>query len=116
LQSGRLKKLSEIRGQNNAKKGFDSPVNSPFEWQLAFCLQQNVLMGGGVQKVYEKINISDRIHGVCADLKIRFAGAYWKLHKYSSIFRNKHKVPPPTRALMTARARFTGVGMTIPKD
>jgi hypothetical protein len=50
LQSGRLKKLSEIRGQNNAKKGFDNPVDSPFEWQLAFCLQQNVLMGGGVQK------------------------------------------------------------------
>ena len=32
------------------KRGFDSPVDTPFGWQLAFCLQQNDLMGGGVGK------------------------------------------------------------------
>jgi len=42
--------LNAIEGQKNAKKGFDSPVDSPFELQLAFCLQQNLDKGGGVQK------------------------------------------------------------------
>jgi len=42
--------LNPIRGQNNAKKGFDRSVDRPVELQLAFCLQQNLDKGGGVQK------------------------------------------------------------------
>jgi hypothetical protein len=38
-QSGRLKKLNAIRGQKNAKRGFDRLVDKPVEWQFTLCLQ-----------------------------------------------------------------------------
>jgi hypothetical protein len=42
--------LNAIRGQKNAKKGFDRSVDRPVEWRFAFCLQQNLDKGVGVQK------------------------------------------------------------------
>jgi hypothetical protein len=38
----------------NAKKGFDRSVDRPVEWQLAFCLQQSVLMGGEGAKKFTR--------------------------------------------------------------
>jgi len=46
------KKLNAIRGQKNAKKGFDRSVDRSVELQLAVCLQQNLDKGGGCKKVY----------------------------------------------------------------
>jgi hypothetical protein len=42
--------MNVIRGQNNAKKGFDRSVDRSVELQLAVCLQQNLDKGGGGAK------------------------------------------------------------------
>jgi hypothetical protein len=44
------KKLIAIQGRKNAKEGFRPVGHRSVELQLAFCLQQNLDKGGGVQK------------------------------------------------------------------
>lgn len=39
--------MNAIRGQKNAKRGFDRSVDRPVEWRFAFCLQQNRRRGVG---------------------------------------------------------------------
>jgi len=46
--------LNAIRGQKNAKKGFNRSVDRPVELQLAFCLQQNLDKGGGGAKKFTR--------------------------------------------------------------
>jgi hypothetical protein len=51
------KKLNAIDSRNEGKKELRQAFDSPFELRLGFCLQQNILKGGGVGKG------TDRAHG-----------------------------------------------------
>jgi len=46
--------LNAIRGQKNAKKGFDRSVDRPVECHFAFCLPQKWLKGVGWSKKLSK--------------------------------------------------------------
>jgi hypothetical protein len=41
------KKLNAIDSRNEAEKGLRQPFDSPFEWRLDLCLQQNSHAGVG---------------------------------------------------------------------